>query len=201
MVLGMNKNELRKNGFSIVMTGFIALEGTAKLAKRFADKIDKIYPSYLSRNAKEFGGGVFNTDHEKALEASEEHLKNTGTTSGESAFVREVSEGGFLTALHEIASESGLGFEIDLRKVPILQETVEICNLLEVNPYRLYSGKCLIIMAPEGGMLADRMTGKGINAVIVGTTTDKKACILHNDGTESYLNRPEPDELTRLGLR
>ncbi len=194
----MKNTEKRKQGFSIIMTGFIALEGTAKLAGKFADKIDEKYPARLCKAAAGFGKGAFESDHKKALETVKEHLVSCNAVPGEGAFFLEVREGGFLTALYELALESGVGFELDLRKVPILQETVEICNLLEVNPYHLYSGECLIIMAPEGGRLADKLIGAGVNAVIVGSTTDKKAHILHNDGTESHLNRPEPDELERV---
>ncbi len=186
--------------YSIVMTGFIGLEGTAKLAKTYAEKISGRYPIYFAREAALLCSEEDRALHERAKQLLDEHLKEFGVSNGEGAFWVEAREGGILTALYELAKESSLGFEIDLRKIPILQETVEICELLEVNPYHLYSGECMVCIIPEGGSFATRLCDEGINAVIVGHTTDKKAHILYNDGTESHLNRPEPDELIRLSL-
>ena len=186
--------------YSIVMTGFIGLEGTAKLAKEYEKRITERFPAYLVKDAAGFGDGDDRLGHEKALEIIGGHLREFGAVNGEGAHCVEVSKGGILTALYELATISGLGFETDLRKIPIRQETVEICELLEVNPYHLYSGKCMVCMVPEGGALVTGLQDEGINAVIIGHTTDKKAHILYNDGTESHLNRPEPDELERLAL-
>ena len=80
------------------------------------------------------------------------------------------------------------------------RRVIEICELLEVNPYHLYGEKCFIAIVPEGGSALEKLKAAGISARLVGHTTDKKAHILFNDGTESHLNRPEPDELERLGL-
>lgn len=185
-----------KSGLSVIMIGYIGLKGTAILAEKHRKEIDERYPLWFSREAVSLGGKADSEAFERAKILLSEHLEN----NNEGACVAEIAEGGFLTGLYELAGESGKGFEIDLRKVPILQDTVEICELLEVNPYHLYSGYCIVAIVPEAGALVTKMTDEGINAVIVGHTTDKKAHILHNDGTESHLNRPEPDELNRLGL-
>ncbi len=182
------------------MTGFIALKGTAILAERYKDRIDERFPSYLSRNALLFGTGKDSSDFERAKGIIKDHVKSFGEEFGEDSFAVEVKEGGFLTALYELAGQCSTGFELDLRAVPIRQETVEIAELLEVNPYHLYGEKCIVAIVPEGGALLSKLSDEGIEACLVGRTTDKKAHILHNDGTESHLNRPEPDELSRLGI-
>lgn len=193
-------NDLKKYSYSVIMTGYIGLKGTAILAERYKEKLDARFPLYLSREAMAFGGDKDKEEFEAAKKALTDHLEKHGAILEETAFATEVKEGGFLTGLYELAKESGLGFELDLRKVPVRQETIEICELLEVNPYHLYSESCMIAIVPEAGALVTNLLDEGINAVIVGHTTDKKAHILHNDGTESHLNRPEPDELNRLGL-
>ena len=55
-------------------------------------------------------------------------------TSGVSA-MHDVTEGGIFGALWEMAEASGVGLEIDLKKIPIRQETVEVCEFFGVNPY------------------------------------------------------------------
>lgn len=115
--------------------------------------------------------------------------------------VIEIAEGGFLTAMWELAKRAGQGFTVDLRKVPLKQETVEICELTEVNPYHLCSYGAVVAVVPDGRLLAEQLEKNGIPSAIIGYTNATKAHILMNDGTESHLNRPEPDELVRLGLR
>lgn len=115
--------------------------------------------------------------------------------------VTEIADGGFLTAMWTLAKEVGQGFTLDLRKVPLKQETVEICELTEVNPYHLCSYGCIAAIVPDGLLLQEELEKQGIPSVIIGYTNSTKAHILMNDGTESHLNRPEPDEIDRLGLR
>ena len=192
--------DILKYNRQVIMTGYIALKGTAILAREFKDKIDERYPVWLSREASRFGEGKDSEDFDKAREILLAHIRDMGSECGEDAFLTEVSKGGFLTGLYEMAAMCATGFELDLRSVPIRQETIEICELLEVNPYHLYGEKCFIAIVPEGGSALEKLKAAGISARLVGHTTDKKAHILFNDGTESHLNRPEPDELERLGL-
>ena len=56
-----------------------------------------------------------------------------------------VGEEGFLTALWKMAEVSGVGLRIDLRSVPLLQQTVEIAEILDMDPYKQDSrGACLL---------------------------------------------------------
>lgn len=47
--------------------------------------------------------------------------------SGVSA-MHDITEGGIFGALWEMAEASGVGLEIDLKKIPVRQETIEICE-------------------------------------------------------------------------
>ena len=42
---------------------------------------------------------------------------------------------GFLSALWKMAEASEVGLEADFRKVPIRQETIEVCEIFDLNPY------------------------------------------------------------------
>ena len=53
--------------------------------------------------------------------------------------MHDVTEGGVFGALWEMAEASGVGLEIDLKKIPIRQETIEICEFFNLNPYQLIS--------------------------------------------------------------
>ncbi len=201
-----NTPNSKKGVRSLIVAGYIGLGGTAALARNFRDKIDARFPLYLSREAAAEG------DPEKLLKEEALALEIIERSAGgkeaflpesetERAFLVKAGEGGFLTAMYNLAEESRMGFETDIRLVPIKQETIEICELLEVNPYHLYCGGCLIMIIRDGDILVSELEKEGIHAVVIGHTNDKKSHILMNDGTESHLNRPEPDELERLGIK
>lgn len=54
-----------------------------------------------------------------------------------------ISEGGIFGALWEMADGAGIGLDVALKRIPIQQETVEICEFFGVNPYQMLStGRC-----------------------------------------------------------
>lgn len=112
----------------IVVTKWIALEGTSIAAKEREEQLRRRFPAYLVEAAKGF---------DKYLSIIPE-----AAVAGKSGVwaMTDVTEGGIFGALWEMAESSGVGLEIDLKKLPIRQETVEICNLLDLNPYELISG-------------------------------------------------------------
>ena len=48
--------------------------------------------------------------------------------------MHDITEGGVFGALWEMGSGSGVGLDIDLKKIPIRQETVEVCEALGLTP-------------------------------------------------------------------
>ena len=66
------------------------------------------------------------------------------------AAMHDLSEGGVFGALWELGQCSGVGLEIDLKKIPIRQETIEICEFFDLNPYKLLSGGSLLLAAADG---------------------------------------------------
>ena len=50
-----------------------------------------------------------------------------------------MGEGGILRALWKMAEASRVGLRADLRKIPVRQETIEICERFDLNPYKLLS--------------------------------------------------------------
>ena len=77
---------------------------------------------------------------------------------------------------------------------------MEICEYLGVNPYELHSEGCLVMTADNGEELAEALRAEGIEAVVIGRTTDKKAKIIRNDEEVRYMDRPKQDEIFRSSL-
>ena len=109
--------------------------------------------------------------------------------------MHDVSRGGIFGALWEMASGAGVGLEVDLKKLPIKQETVEICEFFELNPYELLSGGCLIMVTEDGNGLVSALAREEIPAVIVGRTTDSNDRILYNEDEKRYLDMPKTDQI------
>ena len=84
---------------------------------------------------------------------------------------------------------------MDLKKLPIKQETVEICEFFELNPYELLSGGCLIMVTEDGNGLVSALAREEIPAVIVGRTTDSNDRILYNEDEKRYLDMPKTDQI------
>lgn len=174
-------------GHDIVVTKWIGLEGTAILAERHREDLLSRYPAWLVDEAAAF---------ERYLWAAPEAA--AAVKSGVCA-IHPVSEGGIFAALWELAEGAGVGLDINLKRLPIRQETVEICNHCRINPYELMSGGCFLMTAPDGPGLAAALEAEGVAAVTVGKVTDGNDRRIRNEEEVQYLNRPRTDSLYEKG--
>ena len=91
-----------------------------------------------------------------------------------------VFEDGYLGELYRIAQERKCGIEIALKKIPVLQSTIEICEQYMLNPYRLKTDAQIILSEEKeipGFACIGRLTG-GRDKII----TDKSSI--------EYINKP-----------
>jgi hydrogenase maturation factor len=170
-------------GQDVVISKWIGLEGTALLARRHREKCLERYPAYLVDEAAGF---------ERYLSLMREAA--TAVKSGVCA-MHDASEGGIFGALWELAEGAGVGLTIDLKKLPLKQETVEICELCNVNPYELLSGGSLVMTTADGPGLVAALVAEGIPAVIVGKVTKGPDRILLNEEEVRYMDKPKQDAI------
>ncbi len=167
-----------KAGQDIVISKWIGLEGTALLADRNREQLLGRYPEYLVDEAAAF---------DRYLSIVPEAA--TAMKSGVCA-MHDASEGGIFAALWELAEGAGVGLTIDLKKLPLRQETVEVCECCNVNPYELKSGGCLVMTTEDGLGLVAALEAEGIPAVVVGKLTDSNDRIIMNEDEVRYMDRP-----------
>lgn len=172
-------------GQDVVVSKWIGLGGTAYLAKQYREKLSERYPAWLVEEAAGFDGFL-----SVIPEAA------TAVKSGVCA-MHDVSEGGIFGALWELAESAGVGLTIDLKKLPLRQETVEVCEYCNVNPYELLSGGCLLMTSEDGAGLASALKAEGIPAAVVGKVTDSNDRIVINEEETRYLDRPRRDAIYR----
>lgn len=107
-------------------------------------------------------------------------------------------EGGILKAIWDLSGAYEMGVEFFLRNIPIRQETIEVCERLELNPYRLYSAGCVLLAADNGGKLVHKLEKHNISAQVIGrVNTGIAREVIVQDG-HGFLERPQPDEIWKL---
>lgn len=181
-----NKNipsQSNKPGQDVVMTKWLGLAGTALLARKKKDILLRRLPAYMIDEATGF-------DQYMSVIGEAATAVKFGTSH-----MHDVSRGGIFTALWELAQRAGVGLNIDIKKLPIKQETVEICEILGVNPYELDGAGSLLMICEDGNGLVDRLRQEGILAVVIGKITDDNARILINGEEKRYLDRPAGEAL------
>lgn len=97
---------------------------------------------------------------------------------------------GIFGTLWEIASAVGKGFSVELLKIPIHQETIEICEFFDVNPYMLHSAGALLVAVKRGKILVDRCLEQGILAAVIGTMENHANKLVRNGEECRYLDMP-----------
>ena len=169
-----------KPGMDIIVTKWIGIEGTAILAKEKEAALREHYSQPCIDKAKEL---------DRYISVLSEAA--TAVKSG----VAAMHEGGIFGALWEIAEASGVGLEIDLKKIPLKQETVEICEFFGINPYELISSGSMLMAAEDGNGLVMELEKAGIPAVVIGKATDSNDRVLLNEEERRFLEPPKTDEL------
>lgn len=172
-------------GLDLVMTGYAGMEGTAILARAKEQELLERFPLDLVRAAQEF-------DKKLSLEQEGKIAAICGASA-----MHDISQGGVFGALWELCERHGIGMEAELKKIPLKQETVEICELLGLNPYCLLSGGASFIAVEDGQHLVMELAKNGIASVLIGRTTDKKDKVLLNGEECRFLEKPAQDEMLR----
>ena len=152
-----------KPGQDILVTKWIGIEGTSIIAKEKEKELLERFSQAFVDTAKGFD------QYLSVLPDSRIAVEH-----GVSA-MHDVTEGGIYGALWEVAEASGIGLEIDLKAIPIRQETIEICEYFELNPYYLISSGCMLMAADQGHDLVRKLEAAGIPAAVIGKATDGKA--------------------------
>ena len=185
-----------QEGDSIVVTKGIAIEGTALLALERAGELrnagvpdDTIT---LSVELLDSPGISVITDAQIACDTARVHS------------MHDVTEGGLITGLREVAAASGLGLAIEEDSVPVLPTTRQVCQALELDPLGLLaSGALLITLPPEDvPSLLSALENKGIDGWEIGLMLAPEEGLI-SIGREGEVELPQfsRDELARYFSR
>lgn len=173
-------------GMDIVVSKWVGIEGTMIFAKEKEDELKEHFPADFVDTAIGF---------DRYLSVVPEAAVATQSSV---AAMHDVTEGGLFGALWEMAEASGVGLEIDLKKIPIRQETVEICEYFDVNPYGLISSGMMLMAAADGNALVLALQEAGIPATVIGKATEGNDRVIIRDEERRFLEPPKTDELYKV---
>ena len=185
-----------QEGDSIVVTKGIAIEGTALLARERADDLRKagVPDSIITQSA-----GLLNVPGISVLADAQ-----TACATAQVHSLHDVTEGGLITGLREIATASGLGLAIEEGSVPVLPTTMQVCEALELDPLGLLaSGALLITLPPEDvPSLLSELDKKGIDGWEIGVMMAQEEGLV-SIGRQGEVELPQfsRDELARYFSR
>ena len=156
-------------GMDIVVSKWVGIEGTMIFAKEKEAELKEHFPADFVDTAIGF---------DRYLSVVPEAAVATQSSV---AAMHDVTEGGLFGALWEMAEASGVGLEIDLKKIPIRQETVEICEYFDVNPYGLISSGMMLMASADGNALVLALQEAGIPATVIGKATEGNDRVIIRD--------------------
>ena len=114
------------------------------------------------------------------------------------SYMSALSEGGINAALWEMADIGGVGLTVQLKSIPIRQETVEVCNYFDINPYELTSSGALLVTCKDGQALIDKLYESGVEATIIGRTNSSNDKLIINEDEKRFLTVPATDGIYEI---
>lgn len=171
--------ECVKSGFDIVMTKAAGLEGTALLAEEYEEEFLKRFTPLYVNSAK------------KLIEQISIIEEARIATDYGVAAMHDISEGGIFGALWELGEAMNHGLKVDLKKINMRQETIELTNHLNINPYLMSSSGSLLMVTSDGLGLVSKLEENGIDAYIIGKVTEDNDKVIIIEDEKRFLEPPK----------
>ena len=163
-------------GQDIVMTGYMALEATGVAAVQHREELS-FAPGYLA-GAADYLQELSVVKHAQiALEHG-------------SAVMHDLSETGVFGGLWELGEKMQAGMEIEARNIPVHQETIELSEQLEQNPYTMQSAGSLLVVTRDGNGLVHQYEKEGIHAALIGKVMPGHDKVLLNRDERRFIEQP-----------
>jgi len=169
-------------GSDLVMTKSAGLLGAALLAGHYRENLHERYTyAFVDKAAAR--------EAEVSVLPEIKVLKELGIHH-----MHDVAEGGVFGAVWELCERLNAGVELDLKKIPICQETVEICEYFDVNPYQLKGDGALLFLTHDSATAIKVLKEAGIPAVVIGRINESNDRILVNEDETRFLEPNRVDE-------
>jgi hydrogenase expression/formation protein HypE len=182
--------ERTREGDVVLLTKQLAIEGTAIIARERRRRVERILgesDAGLARVMLIIPGISIVPEAMAAVSAAPVHA------------MHDITEGGFISGIRELSMATGLGVEIHERKVPVYEETRDICRELGLDPLRLIASGSLLIVASRRGAkrIMSALMALRIECTEVGRMTGKR-CWFVREGKRRPFPAAGVDEITKI---
>ncbi len=167
---------------AIIIVGTAAEGAVREALRRERGKLVRRFPYFF---APEYRLGYCERSSAE-MEDTRRRILRIAHEHGLSAYVPG-GWGGVMKALWDLGEAAGRGFRVDLLKIPVRQETIEICEYLGLNPYEEDSGGLIAAAAADGSGLETALRDAGVPCAVVGALTGEKAKVLRCRGHIRYI--------------
>ncbi len=158
----------QNEAYHIVMCGAAGEEGTILLYHRHREELESRYPKHFLREIPTYAKDAWRAD---AVEAG---------WLGGAEFQLACGDGGAFAGLWELGEQLRCGMVIDVPSIPIRQQTIEVCELLDRNPYLLASGNVVLMVTRRPEQLLNTLWQQGYEAEDIGYLQTAAARELRN---------------------
>jgi len=172
--------ESMKAGQDIVIAGVIGISDTKDLFIKNTEKIKEYYSNSFINILRKI-----DIHRVEQFLLDRDDLKYTA--------IYEIANGGIFTALWDITANFGIGIRVELLDIPVRQETIELSELFEINPYYMDSQGAYILITDNGYNTVQTLLNRGIAAIQIGKVEHGKKRIIVTSGGIGFLERPKRD--------
>ncbi len=185
-------NKDAKIGDVVLLTKGLAIEGTHVIYQEKKKELKDKVPSQILHRIENFieNPGISVVEDAKLV------FRNADVHC-----LHDLTEGGLMAGIWEIATASRVGIQIEEEKVPVFKETELLCRLYNLNPLALLaSGALLVVTTPVNAKkLKSIFDKKGILLTKIGKVVEpEKGVSILTKNRKIHIFTSVKDELTKL---
>ncbi len=171
---------------SILLLNEVALEGGYRILDMKKDTVEERFPTSFFDAYKKKKDRLF-IDEELGVCRQ---LNNTRCFA--------IGDGGIQATFNQVCEELSVGIDIDMKSITISQETIELCEFMGMNPFRLCSTGAALIVTTDVKECLALLCGRGIKATRIGKTTEELDRVVRKGTEKAFLERPTEDEILKI---
>jgi hypothetical protein len=188
------------------MVGYVGLEGSLRIAeekkeelagyfsKHFMNQIKKCHEFVINPNIFcEENMDINNICEEDIYQREERKECFNSEKTLMYSLGRSVGYKSLWSALWNLCEAYQVGIEVESSQIPIRQETIEICQFANVNPYQLSSGGSYLIVTLEPETIIEGLEKRGITSKVIGRITKNRKRIIKRGDYIRHLPRMQQD--------
>jgi hydrogenase maturation factor len=179
-------------GDRLLITKGVPIEGTAILAREFADRLTDVLSAPELAEAARF---LYRPGISVVAEA------RAAVAAGEVTAMHDPTEGGVAAALWELADASGKGLLVDTASIPVPGLARRICEALGLDPLQTIASGALLLTvdAADVDAVQGAIRTAGVQCAVIGEVlAEPEGVWLESADGMVPMARPERDALARL---